>query len=114
MIQTKANHLRVFVTGASGFLGGALVRALVRHGAEVHALARPSTDRNVLKDTSVTWHEGDITIRGSLTGLLEGASWVVHASGHLGRAGVPQELYDRVNVEGTRNILAEALAMPRR
>jgi nucleoside-diphosphate-sugar epimerase len=49
-----------------------------------------------------------------LTNLLAGANWVIHASGLLGRVGVPENEYERVNVEGTRNILAEALATPNR
>jgi oxidoreductase len=104
----KPDTLRVFVTGATGFLGGALVRALVQDGAEVHALTRSTSDRSLLKGVAVRWHEGDVTIPSSLHGLLDEADWVIHAGGHLGRAGVPERVYERVNVEGTRNVFTEA------
>ena len=110
----KADAIRVFVTGATGFVGGALVRALVRDGAQVHALARRSSDRTSLCDVPVTWHEGDVTVPSSLTGIFSDATWIIHASGRLGETGVPERVYEQVNVEGTRNILSAALEMRNR
>ncbi|MGB7590654.1 MAG: NAD-dependent epimerase/dehydratase family protein [Terriglobia bacterium] len=49
--------MRVFITGATGFLGGVLVRALAREGGEVPALARPTADRRALDGVAITWHE---------------------------------------------------------
>jgi nucleoside-diphosphate-sugar epimerase len=100
---------RVCVTGATGFLGGALVRALATAGAEVHALRRRGSEAGSL-DGTVTWHEGDVTERGSLARFLEGARVVVHAAGRLGEPGLPEAAYRATNVEGTRNVLAAALA----
>jgi nucleoside-diphosphate-sugar epimerase len=102
--------LRVFITGATGFLGRALVRALAREGAELHALARPTADRSALEGVEVTWHEGDVTVPDNLSGVLVGATWIIHAAGRLGQAGVPEEVYHRLHVEGTRNVMAAALA----
>jgi len=102
--------VRVFITGATGFLGGALARALAREGAEVHALARPSADRHVLEGETVTWHEGDVTAPTSLNDAMAGAAWIIHAAGRLGQAGVPDEVYHRLHVDGTRNVMAAALA----
>src|SRR5690348_9592183 len=94
---------RVFITGATGFVGGALARALSKGGAEVHALVRPGADRSALNGVPIVWHEGDVTSPLRLNGLLRNMSYVVHAAGRLGEAGVPEEEYRRVNVEGTRN-----------
>jgi nucleoside-diphosphate-sugar epimerase len=102
--------MRVIITGATGFLGGAVARALAEQGAEVHALARSTADRRVLEGIRVTWHEGDITVKESLSDLFEGAEWIVHAAGRLGQAGVPEEVYQRVNSAGTRNVMVAALA----
>ena len=102
--------MRVFITGAAGFLGGALARALTREGAEIHALSRPTTDRRALQDVPITWHEGDITVRESLKGLFHGTEWIVHAAGRRGQTGLPESVYRNVNVDGTRNVMAETLA----
>ena len=102
--------MRVFITGATGFLGGALARALAQEGAEVHGLARPTADRSALESVAITWHEGDVTVPRTLSGVMAGAAWIVHAAGRLGQAGVPEEVYHRLHVDGTRNVMAAALA----
>jgi nucleoside-diphosphate-sugar epimerase len=102
--------MRVLITGATGFLGGALARALAREGAEIHALARPTADRSALHGVAVTWHEGDVIVPETLSGVMAGVAWIVHAAGRLGQAGVPEGVYHRLHVDGTRNVMAAALA----
>jgi nucleoside-diphosphate-sugar epimerase len=102
--------MRVFITGATGFLGGALARAMAQQGADVHALARPTADLTGLHGVAITWHEGDVTVAKTLSGIMAGAEWIIHAAGRLGQAGVPEELYHRLHAEGTRNVMAAALA----
>jgi nucleoside-diphosphate-sugar epimerase len=97
---------QVFITGATGFVGGALARALAERGCEVHALARSRADRSPLQDLPITWHEGDLTASNGLRGAVSNADWVIHAAGRLGQAGVSEEAYNRINAEGTRNLLA--------
>jgi nucleoside-diphosphate-sugar epimerase len=46
----------------------------------------------------------------TLSGVLAGAAWIIHAAGRLGQAGVPEEVYHRLHVDGTRNVMAAALA----
>jgi nucleoside-diphosphate-sugar epimerase len=105
---------RVCITGATGFLGGAVARALVKQGADVHVLARHSSDRGPLADVPVTWHCGDIRLPQTLGPFFEGASEVIHAAGHLGRVGLPESEYQLTNVEGTRNVLMAAQAVSAR
>ena len=62
---------RVFVTGAAGFLGSNLTRALVAGGADVHALVRPDRDRRL--ETRVTTHAGDVTDLASLKAAVAAA-----------------------------------------
>lgn len=102
--------MRVLITGATGFVGAALARTLVGQGAEVHVLCRPTADRRCLANLKVTWHEGDITDAGSLNGAFGSAEYVIHAAGKLGEAGVPEQVYHRIHVDGTRNVMAAALA----
>ena len=51
----------VLVTGGTGFLGAGIVRAFVERRAEVHVLARASSDRREIDGLDVTWHKGDLT-----------------------------------------------------
>lgn len=102
--------MRVCITGATGFLGGALARALAGEGIELHGLRRRGSDASSLADVPITWHEGDLDQPSGLAGFMDGADWVIHAAGMLGRAGAREEEYRRVNVEGTRHVLAAALA----
>lgn len=66
---------RVLVTGATGFIGSHLVRALVRAGAEVHALAREVVPAVVdTRDTTgVTWWTASLDDRKALRAMIEGA-----------------------------------------
>jgi dihydroflavonol-4-reductase len=101
--------MRVALTGATGFLGRALARALAQQGVDLHVLCRRTSDRSPLDGMAVTFHEGDVTIPESLHELVAGAEWIIHAAGQLGRATVPERAYQRLNVEGTRHVMAAAL-----
>jgi len=100
--------MKVVLTGATGFVGGAVARRLAAEGAELHALTLPGSDRARLAGVPVTFHSGDITTSAGLDGLFDGATWVIHAAGMLGRAGVSEATYRRVNAEGARHVLAAA------
>jgi nucleoside-diphosphate-sugar epimerase len=100
---------RVFLSGVTGFVGGAIAQALASQGAEIHALVRPGADRSRLSALPITWHEGDIRSPLPLNGLMGKMTCVIHAAGRLGESGVAEEVYREVNVEGTRNVLAAAM-----
>src|ERR1700739_4175498 len=88
-------RVRVFLTGATGFVGGAIARAVARQGAEIHALIRPTADRSILSALPIIWHEGDINAPLLLNGVLTDMTYVIHSAGRLGEAGVPEHLYQR-------------------
>ena len=98
--------MKVVLTGATGFVGGALARRLAAEGVELHALTLPGSDRSRLAGVPVTFHSGDITTPAGLDGLFDGATWVIHAAGMLGRAGVSAATYNRINAEGVGHVLA--------
>ena len=98
----------VAITGATGFVGGALARALAAEGVGIRALARPSSDRGLLANVDVEWVVGDVTDADSLRGAFDDTEWLIHAAGRLGAAGVPEAEYHRLHVGGTRHVLAEA------
>jgi dihydroflavonol-4-reductase len=100
--------MRALVTGATGFVGAAVARALVREGWEVRALARKGSDRRNLRNVAVEVFEGDLTDPASLAGALGGCEGLFHVAADY-RLGAfdPQQLY-KTNVEGTRNVLDAA------
>jgi dihydroflavonol-4-reductase len=102
--------MKALVTGATGFVGSAVARALLQRGAQVRALVRPQSERLNLQSLAVELAVGDLTDRASLERALAGCEALFHVAAdyRLG-AREPQQLY-RTNVEGTRTILAAARA----
>ena len=100
--------MRALVTGATGFVGAAVARALLREGWEVRALARKGSDRRNLQRIAVEVVEGDLADASSLARALAGCEALFHVAADY-RLGAfdPEQLY-KTNVEGTRNILAAA------
>lgn len=77
--------MRVLVTGASGFLGRAIVARAVSGGHEVVAVVRPGTRTDAqLTDAAVTLFEADLRIRDALASALDGVDVVVHAAAAAG------------------------------
>jgi len=110
MTSTSSTHGQkriVFLTGATGFVGSHLARALVARGHEVRALIRRAADRWRLSDLEAIWVEGDLDDGEALRRGCEGASWVIHAAGKV-KAPNP-EAYLHANHTGTRNVLDAAL-----
>lgn len=99
--------MRCLVTGGNGFLGSALCRMLVAHGHTVRALLRPGTQAANLEGVAVELAYGDITDESSLAPALEGVDWLFHTAG-LYSLSDDDALHARVNVLGTRNVLAAA------
>jgi dihydroflavonol-4-reductase len=98
--------MRAFLTGATGFIGGHVLRELTAGGATVRCLVR---DPGRLADASgVEVVRGDLRDPGSLAGRLDGCDVLFHcAADYRLYARRPADLYES-NVEGTRHILAEA------
>ena len=100
--------MRVLVTGATGFVGSAVARALVHSGTQVRVLVRAGSERGNLRDLPVEIAVGDLTDRASLDRATAGCAALYHVAAdyRLG-AREPAQLY-RNNVDGTRNILDAA------
>ncbi len=98
--------MKYFVTGATGFIGGRLVRQLVEGGHEVVALARTPEKANDLKALGVTLARGDITDRDSLRAPMAGVDGVFHLAAWYKVGARDASMAERINVDGTRNVLA--------
>jgi dihydroflavonol-4-reductase len=96
------------VTGGTGFVGAHLVRALLREGESVRCLVRPGSDRRNLAGLHVEVVEGDITDPFTAARAVRGCDTVFHAAA-LYQLWVPDPaVMYRVNVGGTRTLLAAA------
>ncbi|HVS28870.1 MAG TPA: NAD-dependent epimerase/dehydratase family protein [Solirubrobacteraceae bacterium] len=94
-----------FVTGGSGFVGGALIRRLVEEGWRVRALARSQGSADKVAALGAEPATGDLEDAGAMTRAAEGCEVAFHAAVHLGEWG-PRAEFERINVGGTRNVIS--------
>jgi dihydroflavonol-4-reductase len=94
---------RYLVTGATGFLGGHLVRALLERGHEVVALCR--SDEPELEDLGVVVAKGDILDSAAVEAAAVGADGTFHCAGKVSRRSEDAEELHRVHVQGTKTVL---------
>ena len=97
--------MRTLVTGSSGFIGGAVARALLRKGAQVRVLLRPGTVPNLPDASDVEIVRGDLRDAQAVASAARGCDAVFHA-GALYSFTAPESEVLAVNVGGTRNVIA--------
>jgi dihydroflavonol-4-reductase len=99
------------VTGATGFIGANVVRALLAAGASVRVLTRRGSDRRNLTDLPVEMVYGDVRDINSLRPALQGCHTLYHMAAHYSLwTPHPEEVYT-TNVQGTTNLLQVALEL---
>ena len=100
--------MKVFVTGATGFVGSQVARALAARGADLRLLVRKTSRISNIEALKADLVYGDLRDAGSLSKGMEGCEAVFHVAADY-RLWIPDpdEMY-RANVEGTRNIIAAA------
>jgi dihydroflavonol-4-reductase len=99
----------ILITGASGFVGAAVVRQLLQAGHTVRALIRPTSTRTNLAKLPVETAQGDLRDADSLRRAMAGIRFVFHvAADYRLWARHPQEIV-QTNVEGTRALMEAAL-----
>lgn len=90
------------ITGANGFLGAWLAKALAARGDQVRCLVRAGSDASALSGIAVKIVEGDVTDPTSLLAAMEGVHTVFHLAGI--RRGATRDDFMKVNAEGTRHV----------
>lgn len=99
---------RVVVTGAAGFIGSAVTRALLARGCEVTAIVEPGTPTGNLDGLGVAQVAADITEPGSLASVFDGARLCFHLAARYGFWPRDPSGFYRVNVDGSRHVVAAA------
>jgi nucleoside-diphosphate-sugar epimerase len=95
--------MKALVTGGGGFLGMAIVRALLRRGDEVHGFSR--NDHPALVALGVTQHQGDLIDAQAIDRAVQGSDVVFHVAAKPGIWGDYND-YHRANVVATQNVIA--------
>ena len=100
--------MKAFVTGATGFVGSHVARALADQGAELRLLVRPSSRTDNITDLRAEVAMGDLREPDSLRQTMTGCEFVFHVAADY-RLWVrdPKEMY-QANVEGTRAVIQAA------
>ena len=99
--------MRILVTGGSGVIGQPLLVALLGGGYDVRLLARQARAHAREWPPGVEPWPGDVSDAQSITGAADDCAAVIHVAG-IAEEHPPDTTFQRVNVEGTRHILAEA------
>jgi dihydroflavonol-4-reductase len=105
--------MKVFLTGATGFIGQALVRAMRQRGWHISALVRDTQGAPAqwLLQNGVTLVAGDVTRPKGLTEAMRGFDVLLHNAGvyEFGVDAAQAQRMQQVNVQGTENVLGSAL-----
>ncbi len=99
-----------FVTGASGFTGSYLCKALVEKNYNVKALVRKNSNRENLEKLNIQFIEADLADPDSIKGKIKNTDIVFHIAALYRQEGVSKDMFTTVNLEGTRIMLEESIA----
>lgn len=103
--------MRIFMTGATGFIGGRVAEKLRERGDDVVALVRSPEKASRLRQLGCELVEGDLSSTGAIKGGIEGADACIHAAA-IYKVGIPKKerrpMYES-NVNGTENVLDAAV-----
>jgi len=102
--------MKTLLTGATGFVGAAVLRRLVEAGYSVRALVRPNSDRRNLSGVDCETITGDLAEPESLKGAVRGCEAVFHVAADYRLWVVDREKMHRINIRGTVDLLRIAAA----
>ena len=101
--------MNIFITGATGFIGGHLVKRLVQDGHNIVCLVRPNSNIVFLKALGVNFVSGDVTMKNNLAKGMLGCEFMINLANVYSFWEPDKRIYTQVNIEGTRNVMEAAL-----
>jgi nucleoside-diphosphate-sugar epimerase len=101
--------MKIFITGATGYIGNILALKLADANNTVHALVRNPDEAKSLDHPNIKLFGGDINDIDSIKHAMDGCEQVFHLASLVRLWARPSDIFFRVNVEGTSNVLAGAL-----
>jgi nucleoside-diphosphate-sugar epimerase len=101
--------MRIGITGATGFVGGAFVQRLLNEKADIQVLARPSRNADDLEARGARVIRGQLTDGTAVAQLVQGCDLVYHCAAKVDSPGTKAEFID-TNVNGTESVLRACLA----
>lgn len=111
-MNSMDHRIRYLITGATGFIGPHLIRKLISQGHFCRCLVRDPKKLEIANSGDIEVVRGDITRAETLKGVAEQIDCLLHLAtlGHMNNFTVPPGMFESVNVNGTRNIMHEALS----
>ena len=103
--------MKIFITGATGYVGHELALSLAEKGNRVHILVRNLFSPHIPRHDNIIVFQGDITDRSSINKAMDGCIQVYHTAAILRLFAKDPSIFYKVNVQGTHNLLAEALEL---
>ena len=100
--------MKALVTGATGFVGAAVVRALIKTGVDVRVLARRDSDFTNLQEFKIDGVYGDLRDKASLGKALADCQQLYHVAAHYALWARNPSIFYEVNVAGTKNLMEAA------
>lgn len=101
--------MKLFLTGATGYIGHQLALTAAQKGYAVSALVRSLHSPNLPRHPNIEFYQGDVTDKASVQRSMTGCEAVLHAAALTKLWHRDRQLFYRINVAGTQNVLEAAL-----
>ena len=101
--------MKIFITGATGFIGTHLIRRLAQTDHEMHCLVRETSNVQELEKLGVTMVKGDVTRKDSLLAGMKGCDCVMHLANVYSLWEPDKKIYTEINIKGNQNVMECAL-----